>query len=738
MSDKKETPPSADGSGKKGTRRWPWIVLIIAAIFIVIPGGMFAYAYVQYEVPEPEDLANNQISTIYASDNNTQLARIVPPEGNRTHVSLDEIPDYVESAVLAAEDRDFWTNSGFSFTGFVRAALGKVTGDDSAGGGSTITQQYVKNTLVGNEVSYVRKARELVYSIKMTNQWSKEDILNAYLNTVYFGRNAYGLQAASLAYFDKNVEDLTVEEGAMLAGIIQAPSNWDPAVDAEQSEQRWNYVLDGLVEMDALPAEDRAGMEFPHTVEPSSVSAYTEATGANGHIKNQVIAELEEVGISEDDVNTRGLRITTTIDPTVQNASVDAVDANLAPLQEDARAAAVTIDPSTGAVRGYYGGNEAEGWDYANGPTETGSTFKVMALAAALLQGIPLSQTYSSAPYDLSGITVGNVDGNTCGVCSIEEALMHSYNTSFMRLQADLENTTQDTADMAYALGVAKSLPGIERTLTENGKQPYEGIVLGQYRSRPLDMAVAMATLTNRGVWHDPYFVQRVETNSGEVLYEHPVDEGERRVSQQVADNVIQAMKPIAGWSNGALAGGRESAAKTGTHQLGDTGLNKDTWMIGSTPQLASAVWVGAADNASAINNAWGGVMYGAGAPTQIWKQILDTSLADAEWESFPQAVPVSYGFNELANASAWDPSWSYDSSSDSATTEDEESDEDSSEDDDENNNADRDNNQSSPQTSAPSGDRGDGDEGGGGDEPNLPEPPTVDDVIDDLENMFG
>src|SRR5690625_623249 len=142
-------------------------------------------------------------------------------------------------------------------------------------------------------------------------------------------------------------------------------------------------------------------------------------------------------------------------------------------------------------------------------------------------------------------------------------------------------------------------------------------------------MAVAMATLTNRGVWHAPYFVQRVETNSGEVLYEHPVDEGERRVSQQVADNVIQAMKPIAGWSNGALAGGRESAAKTGTHQLGDTGLNKDTWMIGSTPQLASAVWVGAADNASAINNAWGGVMYGAGAPTQIWKQIQDTSLAE-------------------------------------------------------------------------------------------------------------
>src|SRR5699024_1299660 len=158
--------------------------------------------------------------------------------------------------------------------------VGKVTGDDSAGGGPTITQQYVKNTLVGNEISYVRKARELVYSIKMTNQWSKEDILNAYLNTAYFGRNAYGLQAASLAYFDQDVEELTGEAGAMLAGVIQAPSNWDPAVDAQQSEQRWNYVPGGWVEMVTQRAEERAGIPFPLTVDPSAVSLLTEANGA--------------------------------------------------------------------------------------------------------------------------------------------------------------------------------------------------------------------------------------------------------------------------------------------------------------------------------------------------------------------------------------------------------------------------------------------------------------------------
>lgn len=747
MSDKNQATPSSGGRRRRKNtpRRWPWIVLIVVAVCIAIPAGMFAYAYSQYEVPEPEDLANNQISTMYASDNTTQIARIVPPEGNRTHVGLDEIPDHVENAVLAAEDRDFWTNSGFSFTGFMRAVVGQVTGNDSAGGGSTVTQQYVKNTLVGNEVSYIRKARELVYSIKMTNEWEKEDILNAYLNTVYFGRNAYGIQAASVAYFDKDVEELTVEEGAMLAGIIQAPSNWDPAVDPVQSEARWNYVLDGMVDMETLPAAQRSGMQFPQTQEASTISAYTEATGANAHIKNRVIDELEEVGITEEDVNTRGLRITTTIDPTVQNASVDAVNTNLAPLQEDARSAAVTIDPATGAVRGYYGGEEVGGWDYANGPTETGSTFKIMALAAALQQGIPLSQTYSSGPYQVGDATIGNVNNNSCGVCSIEEALKQSYNTSFMRLQADLENTTQDTADMAYALGVAESLPGVERTLTENGEQPYEGIVLGQYQTRPVDMAVAMATLTNRGVWHDPYFVERVETNTGEVLYEHPTDEGERRVSEQVADNVLQAMKPIAGWSNGALAGGRESAAKTGTHQLGDTGLNKDTWMVGSTPQLASAVWVGTADNASAINNAWGGVMYGAGAPTQIWKQILDTSLADAEYESFPQATPVRYGSNELSNATAWDPPWNSSSSSSGAASGDDE-DGDDAEGEDGEDSGDGESGEASDgggEGSDTAGDSG-GDAGGegaaegGGDAPAEPQVPSVDDVIGDLQDIFG
>lgn len=661
MTDQESTKPEPRyrRAEKKKKRKWPWFILAAFLILLAIPAIMFGVAYSRYQVPEPQELTNKQISTIYANDGQTQLARIVPPEGNRSHVKLEDIPDYVENATLAAEDREFWTNSGFSFTGFGRAVVGQLTGNDSAGGGSTITQQYVKNTLVGDERSYVRKARELVYSVKMTNQWSKEDILNAYLNTVYYGRNAYGIQAASSAYFDKDVRDLTVEEAALLAAVIQRPSALDPWVNPGEAETRWNYVLDGLVAMGDLDAGERAGMVFPETRDPAEYSAYTEATGANGHIKNQVIRELAEIGITEDDVTTQGLQITTTIDMKVQNGQINAVDTNLAPLQEDARAGAVSIEPKTGAVRSYFGGHDANGWDYANAPLQTGSTFKIMALAAALQQGIPLDTMYSSAPYQLPGSkVVDNYDGTGCGVCDLRVALKNSYNTSFMRLQEDLQNKTQDTADMAHALGVARSLPGIEKTLTENGQTPYEGIVLGQYQSRPLDMATAMATLANGGVWHNTYFVEKVTTNSGEVLYEHPKDKGERRVSQQVAYNVLDAMKPIAAWSNGSLADGRETVAKTGTAQLGDTGLNKDTWMIGGTPQLVTAVWVGTADNTSAIFNAWGGNMYGSGAATQIWKGTLDTALEGTEWETFPTGGNIRYGTADTNPGQWYDPNW--------------------------------------------------------------------------------
>lgn len=646
---------SRSGSTKKKTTGRPILkrsIIGAVVLAVLIPLGAFLFAYITVDVPEPEELTAAQVSSIYASDSETELARVVPPEGNRRQVPLEEVPTHVQNAVLAAEDREFWTNQGFSVTGYGRAILGELTGDDSAGGGSTITQQYVKNALVGNEHSYIRKARELVYAVKMANQWPKEDVLSAYLNTVYFGRNAYGIEAAAHAYFDKPASELTVEEGAVLAASVQLPSQLDPWTNREGAEARWNYVLDGLVDMGELTPGQRAGMVYPETRDPAAYSAYTEATGTNGMIKNHVMAELEDIGISEEAVTTRGLRITTTIDTQAQEATVEAVNENMSSLDPNYRAAAVSVEPGTGAVRAYYGGEDATGWDYGNAPLQTGSTFKIFGLAAALQQGIPLSTLYSSAPVTLpGGITINNVAGYECGYCSIQEALKYSHNTSFIRLQNDLENTTQDTADMAHALGMARSLPGVPETLTENGEQPYEGIILGQYQSRPLDMAVALATLANGGVWHETHFVERVETGAGEVLYEHEAGEGERRVSDTVADNVMYAMQPIAAYSNGnALAGGRPSASKTGTTQLGDTGNNRDAWMIGATPQLATAVWVGDADSGPILNE-WGGNLYGSNAPTDIWKDTLDGALEGREIEYFDDPAPVTWGTGNAGSA---------------------------------------------------------------------------------------
>ncbi|CAM3179291.1 transglycosylase domain-containing protein [Corynebacterium gottingense] len=650
--------------GAKRSRWWQWLLalLLLLVLIAAIPAIWFAWNYSQAEIPEPNDIEAAQISNIYFSDAQTELARVVPPEGNREQIPLDAVPEEVQNAVLAAEDRDFWGNSGFSFTGFGRAAVGQLTGNTSAGGGSTITQQYVKNSIVGNEHSYERKAKELVYSIKMANSWSKEEVLNAYLNTVYFGRNAYGIEAAAHAYFSKPASELTVEEGAVLAALIQRPSQLDPWNNEAGAQDRWNYVMDGLVEMGAIDQATRAGAQFPETRDPATYSAYTEATGPNGLIKNQVMTELAAIGITEDDLTNRGLQITTTIDKKTQDDTVRISEERISALQDDARTGVVAVEPGTGAVRAYYGGNEASGWDYANAGLQTGSTFKIFALAAALQQGIPLTANFDASPVTLpGGFSVTNSDGGGGGIINMTEATRTSSNTAYMRIQDDLDNTTQDTADMAHALGVARSIPGIPVTLRENGGQPYEGIVLGQYQSRVLDMAAAVATLTDRGVYHPTHFVQRVTDAQGEVLYENDDKYAERRVSAQVADNVIQAMQTVIPYSYANLAGGRPSAGKTGTAQMGDTGQNKDAWMVGSTPQLSVAVWVGTADNTSPIFNEYGGLMYGAQTPAKIWKDVLDTALEGQEIQNFHEASPVYWGVNPYGGgANLGGNSWAY------------------------------------------------------------------------------
>ncbi|BCN61320.1 penicillin-binding protein [Rhodococcus hoagii] len=626
---------------RKGRRIALYVSLVVVLLLIATPLVAFGVAYKNADVPRPSDMVTNQVSTILASDG-TEIARVVPPEGNRTEVTIDQIPGHVRNAVLSAEDRDFYTNPGFSVSGFARAARDNVLGRDSAGGGSTITQQYVKNTLVGSERSVTRKMKELVISSKMAREWSKDEILAAYLNTIYFGRGAYGISAAATAYFGKPLADITVAEGAVLAAVIQSPSSLDPTTDPEALQARWNYVLDGMVTMSALAPTERQSMVFPDALPTAPNADSGAAPGPEGLIRAQVLRELAESGVSEQDLNTEGLQITTTIEPTAQQAALEAVADTFDGEPENLRTAVVSIDPKSGAVRAYYGGDDGKGFDFAQAGLQTGSSFKVFGLVAALQQDIPLSQTYDSSPLSVYGVTINNVEGESCGKCTIAEALKRSLNTSFYRLTLSMDDGAQKIADAAHQAGIPETVPGWQYpTLTQEGGSPENGIVLGQYLTRPIDMASAYATLAASGMYHKPYFVQKVVTADGVVLLDRPASEGERRLDAAVADNVSQAMLPIAAYSRShGLAGGRPSASKTGTAQLGDTGKNKDAWMVGYTPQLSTAVWVGTAD-AQAIENSWGGPVYGSGLPSDIWKKTMDGALEDAPVEKFPWPAPI-------------------------------------------------------------------------------------------------
>ena len=637
-------------TGARPRVNWAWVrygLYAALVLMLVVPIVTFAMAYHTVEIPEPGDIHTNQVSTIYAADG-SEIAKIVPPEGNRVDVRLDQVPVYVRDAVLAAEDRDFYSNSGFSFSGVVRAIKNNLLGGDTQGA-STITQQYVKNALVGSQRAglggLVRKAKELVIATKMSAKWSKDDVLQAYLNIIYFGRTTYGIAAAARAYFDKPVEDLTISEGALLAALIQRPSTLDPAINRELAVERWNWVLDGMVETGALSLSERAKQMFPTTVPPDQARKADRTSGPNGLIERQVIQELLDLfHIDQQMLNTQRLQITTTINMKAQRAVEQAVEMAMAGQKPALRTAVASIDPRNGAVEAYYGGSDAGGFDFAQAGLQTGSSFKVFALVAALEQGIGLGYQVDSGPLTVGHTKISNVGGASCGNCNIAEALKRSLNTSYYRLMLKLKGGAQDVADAAHQAGVAESFPGVPHTLSENGGTPENGIVLGQYQTRVIDMASAYATLADSGIYHPPHFIQKVVGPDDRVLFDIAAaqDDGEQRIPKAVADNVTDAMRPIPSWSGGRdLAGGRPSAAKTGTTQLGDTGANRDAWMVGYTPQLSTAVWVGTDTGDVPLTNKWGGPIYGAGLPGEIWKSSMDGALAGDPILQFPKPTEI-------------------------------------------------------------------------------------------------
>ncbi|HEX2307938.1 MAG TPA: transglycosylase domain-containing protein, partial [Jatrophihabitantaceae bacterium] len=305
--------------GKRIARRFAlvgtWALGLLAAVMVA--AVLMFYSFTR--VPEPSDLKVDQVASILYS-NGKLMARVGTV--NRTIVPLSQVPQHVRWAVIAAEDRGFYSEPGVSMRGTLRAALSDLRGHDSQGG-SGITQQYVKNAYLNSERTLSRKLRELAIAVKLDRHYSKDEILAWYLNTIYFGRGAYGIQAAAEAYFGVPVSKLTVSQGALLAGLIQAPSYYEPRTNPTAAEARWNYVLDGMVAIHHLDPGTRAAEKYPKTIVPPTTQLG--ATGPEGLIITQVKAELQRLGISEAELSARGLRVRTTIDQTAQRDAENAI-----------------------------------------------------------------------------------------------------------------------------------------------------------------------------------------------------------------------------------------------------------------------------------------------------------------------------------------------------------------------------------------------------------------------------
>jgi membrane peptidoglycan carboxypeptidase len=595
-------------------------LLGVAATVVLGPLLAFAGGYLAFSVPNPDDAVNNQVALVSYADG-SPLARLVPEEGNRIKVPIEQVPLHVRHAVLAAEDRSFYSNPGFDLTGILRAAWNQLRGGE--GGGSTITQQFVKKALVGDEQTLWRKYKEVVLAVKISQERSKDEILADYLNTIYLGRGAYGIQAASQAYFRKDVQELSPTEGALLAGLIQSPSRWDPAVSPERAVERWTFVLDGMLSQGWLTPAERAGAQFPQTAARRSLPGGV-PTDSRGHIVTAVTAELEELGFTEQNIAQEGLRITTTVDPRRQQLAVGAAHAALDGQPVNLRSAMVAIDPATGGVLAYYGGDNGLGLDYAQVRKLAGSTFKPFVVLAALLQEPPVGLGEVFDGEELPGLR--NAAGADCDECDLKQAMTVSNNVVFHTLAREVG--PESVAAAARAAGITAPLD-----------DPTAGIALGNKEVSAFELASAYATIAAGGVWRQPHLVASVVTTDDRVLYD-AATEGERRFPERVARNVTEAMLNVAEHDELALPGGRPVAAKTGTVQSRFEGENNDAWMSGFTPSLASAVWMGT-DMNSPIRTARGTPIQGSSLPGDVWHEFMSEALEDAPIEQFPPFRPI-------------------------------------------------------------------------------------------------
>ncbi|HVM01779.1 MAG TPA: PBP1A family penicillin-binding protein, partial [Acidimicrobiales bacterium] len=529
-----------------------------------------------------------QNSIVYSRDGS--MLAVLHAEENRSPVTLDRVPGHVVDAILDVEDERFWQHGGVNLRSTLRALVANVSSGEVVQGGSTITQQLVKNALLTPEKSVDRKVKEAVLAVRLEDRLSKEEILERYLNIVYFGNGAYGLQAAAETYFNSRVERLTVGQAALLAGIIRNPQGYEPVKNPAVARQRRDLVVRQMVANGHLSAAEADRVR----AEPVPTQVFKPLPPPNDYfveeVKQRLLADRrlgETVQERYNAVFRGGLRIYTSLDNRLQALAEEHRNQVLPPsmLRERFTSALVTVEPGTGYVRAMVAGDDFGRAKYnlaTQGKRQPGSSFKIFVLLAALEAGISPNDTINGsagcvvrvpgfAPYK-----PGNYEGSRGGVMSITNATARSLNCAYARLGAIVG--LDKVKDMAVNLG-----------LPEDRIDAYPSISLGAEEVTPLEMAAAYAAIVNDGVYVPPSFVEKVVDRGGDVVFEGP-QEGKRAFSVQTARVATQVMRAVVdkGTGKAARLPGRQVAGKTGTSQN-----HENAWFVGFTPQLSTAVWMG-------------------------------------------------------------------------------------------------------------------------------------------------
>ncbi|MFN2555672.1 MAG: transglycosylase domain-containing protein [Nitriliruptorales bacterium] len=593
------------------------LALLLVPASLLLLGALLAAIYLFSNVPLPEDVAPQATRVL---DRHGQEAGFLSPQAVDP-VPLEQLPPHVPRSVLAAEDRSFYRHAGVSVTGTVRALVTNVQAGRVEQGGSTITQQYIKNAAVGTERTFRRKAKEAVLAVKLERRYSKDEILAFYLNTVYFGRGAYGVEAAARTYYGVPAQHLNLNQAATLAGIIRAPERLDPATQSEDANARRIYVLDGMAEEGWLTAVERDGLVRAGL--PATASRQRADHGPAAYYLDAVRAELA-AKLGEERVY-RGLTVRSELDQDMQSAAQRILAAKVAELQREQKGkpvtgAIVSVDPADGGVRALVGGPDfaVQPFNAAiQGLNQAGSAFKPFGLAGFVNDGFSPESRFP-APAELAvpfpgaqPYEVSNFGRRGFGEQTVREATLTSTNTVYVQMAAKIGPDA--VKEMAVRAGIDDDLRALP------------SLILGTADVGAVDMAEAYATFAADGVHHEPRLVRRVEDRTG-VAVSDTKPENTRAMDSNVARAVSDLLEDNVRQGTGRAARiGRPAAGKTGT-----TDDSRDAWFVGYVPQLSTSVWLGTLDNTPMSG------VTGAGIPAETWGEYMAEAVEGLPEEDFP------------------------------------------------------------------------------------------------------